>query len=151
MLSQNRRQGAATIGQQGRAKDPFMSDDKIRDARNGQGWTFLSNHGHVLLCIARERGVRLREVAQRIGITERAVQRIVADLEKDGYLSHVKEGRRNRYEVHAERKLRHPLMAHSELRVLLEILSTGHSSDLDPDVVAIGPSAAGVDQSVEAT
>src|SRR3982750_3707911 len=70
-------------------------------------WAFLSNHAHVLLCIAKEPEVRLREVADRVGITERAVQRIVADLEEGGYLSRSREGRRNRYEVHLGRPLRH--------------------------------------------
>ena len=59
----------------------------VRNMANGPGWTFLSNHAHVLLCIAKEPEVRLREVAHRVGITERAVQRIVADLEEGGYLS----------------------------------------------------------------
>ncbi len=73
-------------------------------------WTFLSNHAHVLICIAQEPGVRLREVAARVGITERAVQHIVADLEEGGYLSRAK-GRRNHYELHADRPFRHPVAA----------------------------------------
>ncbi|MGO9815389.1 MAG: helix-turn-helix transcriptional regulator [Isosphaeraceae bacterium] len=70
-------------------------------------WTFLSNHAHVLICIAQEPEVRLHEVAARVGITERAVRRIVGDLEEGGYLSSSREGRRNRYEVHLDRPLRH--------------------------------------------
>ncbi len=89
---------------------------------NGANWTFLSNHANVLLSIAREPGVRLRDVAQRVGITERAVQRIVADLEEGGYLSRVRDGRRNRYEVHVEAPLRHPWVAHREVRVLLDLI-----------------------------
>ncbi len=89
---------------------------------NGTNWTFLSNHANVLLSIAREPGVRLRDVAQRVGITERAVQRIVADLEEGGYLSRVRDGRRNRYEVHVEAPLRHPSVAHREVRVLLDLI-----------------------------
>jgi predicted ArsR family transcriptional regulator len=84
--------------------------------------TFLSNHANVLLCSAREPGVRLRDVAQRVGITERAVQRIVADLEESGHLSQTREGRRNRYQVHADLPLRHPTVAHREVRVLLELI-----------------------------
>ena len=79
---------------------------------NDPGWTFLSNYAHVLLCIAREPKVRLREVAHRVGITERAVQRIVADLEEGGYLSRSRSGRRNRYEVHLDRPLRHAVESH---------------------------------------
>ncbi len=85
-------------------------------------WTFLSNHSHVLLCIAQEPGVRLRDVAERVGITERAVQRIVADLEAGGYLSRVRTGRRNVYEVHADRPLRHPVEAHRQVAALLDLV-----------------------------
>ena len=93
----------------------------VRNMAHGPDWTFLSNHSHVLLCIAREPELRLREVAHRVGITERAVQRIVADLEEGGYLSRVREGRRNRYEVHAGRPLRHPIAAHRDVSLLLEL------------------------------
>jgi DNA-binding IclR family transcriptional regulator len=89
---------------------------------NGPTWTFLCNHAHVLVCIAREPGVRLREVAHRVGITERAVQRIVADLEAGGYLSRTREGRRNRYEVRVDLPLRHPATEHREVRALLEFI-----------------------------
>jgi hypothetical protein len=106
-----------------------MHDVRDREAASGTNWTFLSNHGYVLLCIAREPGVRLREVAERVGITERAVQRIVADLEESGYLSRVREGRRNRYEVYADRPLRHPSMARHEVSVLLDLLNSGTPSE----------------------
>ena len=88
----------------------------------GSEWTFLSNHAHVLLCIAREPEIRLRDVAVRVGITERAVQRIVADLEAGGYLSRVRTGRRNLYEVHADLPLRHPVEAHRQVAALLELV-----------------------------
>ena len=94
----------------------------VRSMANGPGWTFLSNHAHVLLCIAKEPEVRLREVAHRVGITERAVQRIVADLEEGGYLSRSREGRRNRYEVHLDRPLRHSVESHREVGVLLNLI-----------------------------
>lgn len=77
-------------------------------------WTFLTNHAHVLLCIARDPGIRLREVAERVGITERAAQRIVRDLVEAGYITRKRVGRRNTYEIHPERPLRHPVeQAHS--------------------------------------
>jgi hypothetical protein len=88
-----------------------------------QRWTFLTNHAHVLLCVAADPDVRLREVAGRVGITERATQRIVAELEAEGYLSHEKVGRRNRYEVHASLPLRHPLEDHLEIGALLRVLT----------------------------
>ena len=87
-------------------------------------WTFMTNHSHVLLCIAEDADVRLREVADKVGITERATQRIVAELEDAGYVSHERVGRRNRYEVHAELPLRHPLEDHLEIGALLRVLTS---------------------------
>ena len=71
-------------------------------------WTFLTNHAHVLVCIAEEPDIRGRDVAQRVGITERAAQAIIADLVADGYVTRRREGRRNRYQVHEGSPLRHP-------------------------------------------
>src|SRR5688500_7831056 len=87
-------------------------------------WTFLTNHARVVVCIASDPEMRLREVAARVGITERAVQRIVADLEEAGYLTRSRDGRRNRYQIHANRPLRHELEAHCQLRSLLSLLGT---------------------------
>ena len=70
-------------------------------------WTFLTNHAHVLLCIARDPGIRVRDLAQRVGVTERAAQRIVADLIAAEYLERTRDGRRNRYHVRADLPLRH--------------------------------------------
>jgi len=86
-------------------------------------WTFLTNHAHVLLAIADEPDLRLRDVAERIGITERAAQRIVAELETDGYLDVRRVGRRNVYRVHRNRPLRHPAERHHKVGELLEVLS----------------------------
>jgi DNA-binding transcriptional ArsR family regulator len=86
------------------------------------GWTFLTNHAHVLLSIAGDPEIRIRDVALRVGITERAVQRIVADLEEQGYLTISKEGRRNRYEVHLCRPLRHPIEAHHTVEALIGLV-----------------------------
>lgn len=86
------------------------------------GWTFLTNHAHVLFCIAEDPEVRLRDVAARVGITERAVQRIVTDLENEGYLAVSKEGRRNRYQVHYDRPLRHPIERHRTVEALVELV-----------------------------
>jgi DNA-binding Lrp family transcriptional regulator len=84
-------------------------------------WTFLSNHAHVLMCLAAEPGSRLRDVAERVGITERAVQAIVSDLEEGGAITRIREGRRNRYELHDDAHLRHPLEAHCTIRDLLRM------------------------------
>ena len=78
------------------------------DQSQASTWTLLTNHGHVLVCIARDPEVLLRDIAKLVGITERAAQRIVADLEAGGYVTRERVGRRNRYEVHAHRPLRHP-------------------------------------------
>jgi len=86
------------------------------------GWTFLTNHAHVLFCIVQDPEVRLRDVAARVGITERAVQRIVTDLENEGYLEVSKEGRRNRYKVNFERPLRHPIERHRSVRALIGLV-----------------------------
>lgn len=88
------------------------------------GWTFLSNHTHVLVCLQREPELILRDVAARIGITERAVQRLVADLEAAGVLQRWRDGRRNRYAIHREARLRHPLESHRTLGELLDLLGS---------------------------
>ena len=69
----------------------------------------LTNHGHVLLCVARGPGTRLREIADRVGISERAAHRIVCELESSGYLTRHREGRRNSYEIHPDAPLQHQL------------------------------------------
>jgi len=79
----------------------------------------LTNHAHVLVCVARDPRMRLREVADCVGITERAAHRIVCELEVAGYLSRRREGRRNAYEVHPDRPLRHDLERSTDLRALL--------------------------------
>ena len=85
----------------------------------GRHWTFLSNHGHVLVCLARDPEARLRDVALAVGITERAVQKIVSDLEEAGVVQRVREGRRNRYRLFLDQPLRHPIEAHRSIGALL--------------------------------
>lgn len=85
-------------------------------------WTFLTNHAHVLLCLVQDPAARMRDVAERVGITERAVQRIVAELEAAGYLVRIREGRRNRYEVNGELPLRHPVEGHCKLGALVRLI-----------------------------
>lgn len=77
-------------------------------ADGSRSWTFLSNHGHVLLLVAREPGIRVSELGNRVGITDRAVRSILRDLESAGYLTRERVGRRNQYHVHGEGRLRHP-------------------------------------------
>lgn len=92
------------------------------------GWTFLTNHSHVLLCLAAEPDLRLRDVAERVMITERAVQRIVADLEAAGILNRSREGRRNQYQVNGASRLRHPVEAHCTIIDLLKMVNREEGS-----------------------
>ena len=85
-------------------------------------WDFLTNHAHVLLCVARDSGIRLRDIAANVGITERAAHRILSELIEDGYVVREREGRRNRYQVKAKLPLRHPLADGQEVGDLLEVL-----------------------------
>lgn len=89
------------------------------------GWTFLTNHSHVLVCIAANPDVLTREIADQVGITERSAQRIVAELEEEGYLSHEKVGRRNHYQVNFDQHLRHPLEDHLAVGEVLDLILPG--------------------------
>ncbi|MEY2627532.1 MAG: hypothetical protein RJB08_1291 [Actinomycetota bacterium] len=85
-------------------------------------WTFLSNHGHVAICLARDPDVRLRDIADKVGITERRVAAIIAELEDAGIVSHERVGRRNSYTVNRRAKLRHPVEAHRTIGDLLKAI-----------------------------
>ena len=89
-------------------------------------WVFLSNHAHVLLCIARDHNSRTRDIAAQVGITERAAQRIVSDLIAEGYLKRTKIGRRNRYEINRHGHLRSDAFHDLEIGPLLDLLDTNH-------------------------
>ena len=86
-------------------------------------WTFLTNHAQVLLCLAETPDIRLRDVADRVGITERATQRIVADLVEGGYVNSERVGRRNRYTVDRQHAMRHSAQFGYEIGALLEALA----------------------------
>ena len=85
-------------------------------------WTFLTNHGHVLILLAHNPSIVLRKVAEVVGITERAVQRIIADLQGEGFIERQKVGRQNHYRIIRERKLRHAVEAHRTIGDLLRII-----------------------------
>jgi len=85
-------------------------------------WTFLTNHAHVLFCLAQDPEIRLRDVADQVGITERAVQRIVTELETAGYITRQRNGRRNSYVVHQHNFLRHPIESHRSVADLLALI-----------------------------
>lgn len=93
-------------------------------ASTPSGWTFLTNHTHVLVCLAQSESITLREVAQRVGITERAVHAIVNALEEEGVLTRTREGQRNRYKINRNYRLRHPLESHRKVGDLLHLIET---------------------------
>jgi DNA-binding MarR family transcriptional regulator len=90
-------------------------------------WTFLTNHSHVLVCLADDPDLRIRDIAERVGITERATQRIVAELTASGYLEKQRDGRRNRYTVVLDKPLRHPVEGtHTIGELLRAVAAPGH-------------------------
>lgn len=94
---------------------------------DGKPWRFVTNHTQVLLCIARDGDVRLRDVAETVGITERAAQRIVADLIEAGFVERRRVGRRNHYSIDRRAKMRHPAQMNQEIGDLLELLNSTDS------------------------
>lgn len=97
-------------------------------------WTFLTNHAQVLVCIARDPDTRLRHIAERVGLTERATHRIVCDLIDGGYLTRHRLGRRSFYEVHADAPLRDPMAGDSDFADLFRALEPDHGSPSQPAV-----------------
>jgi DNA-binding MarR family transcriptional regulator len=98
-------------------------------SENGKSWRFVTNHTQVLLCIARDPDVRLRDVAEMVGITERAVQRIVADLVEAGFLQRQRVGRRSRYMIDRGVEMRHPAQAGHDIGELLALLALDGASE----------------------
>jgi DNA-binding transcriptional ArsR family regulator len=90
-------------------------------------WDFLTNHAHVLTCVAQDPGIRLRDIADAVGITERAAHKILSELVDAGYVLRERQGRRNRYEVVPELPLRHPLVQGQEVGDLLEVLLSANA------------------------
>ena len=90
------------------------------------GWTFLTNHAQVLVCIARDPGVRLRDIGERVGITERAAHRIVAELAAAGYITRQRNGRRNQYTINADLPLPDTIARDQNVGQLIEILTATH-------------------------
>jgi hypothetical protein len=91
------------------------------------GWRFFTNHLHVLACLARDPALRIRDIAVLVGITERAAAQILRDLQQAGYVSATRVGRRNRYAVHNDLPLRHPLHGHRSVGELLDFLAVPSS------------------------
>jgi DNA-binding MarR family transcriptional regulator len=94
----------------------------MADAPAHPSWTFLTNHTHVLVCLAQNEHITLREVAAQVGITERAVHAIINSLEGEGVLTRTREGQRNRYKINRTYRLRHPLESHRKIGDLLALI-----------------------------
>ena len=105
-----------------RKLDPAKKAPARDLVRETPRWSFLTNHTHTIICLLREPDIRVRELAIEVGITERAILRIIGELERDGVLTKTREGRRNHYEVNLDAPLRHPLEAHCSLRQLVRHL-----------------------------
>lgn len=93
-----------------------------RISKDDANWTFLTNHSHVLICLAKSASMRIRDIAKAVGITERTVMHIIADLDKAGYIERVKDGRCNVYQTHLDCNLRHPLEAHRKIAGLVSFI-----------------------------
>jgi anti-anti-sigma factor len=106
---------------------------------DGKAWTFLTNHARVLICIAHAPEARVRDIADKIGITERATQIIIGDLEEARYLTRSRVGRRNTYTINPERPFRHPAEADHDVHGLIEVFN-GHDEARSPQpVIAVPP------------
>ncbi|MEP1124872.1 MAG: AsnC family transcriptional regulator [Ilumatobacter sp.] len=96
-----------------------------------RNWTFLTNHAHVLLAVAASPDLRLKDIAERVDITERTATLILADLESVGCVERVKKGRRNHYIVRSDLPLRHPLEEHHQIADLIQAI--GHHASTEPN------------------
>lgn len=88
-------------------------------------WTFLTNHSHVLLCLAKDPYMRIRDLSASVGITERAVQRILAELAEGDFIDKTKDGRRNIYKLKADKALKHPVESHKQVKDLINLIYDG--------------------------
>jgi DNA-binding IclR family transcriptional regulator len=107
-----------------------------QSSERGSTWTLLTGHGHVLVEIARDPHARMRDLSLRAGITERAVQLIVADLEDAGYITRHREGRRNRYVINAASAFRHPSQDGLRVGPFLELLAAAGETVFEADPAA---------------
>ena len=107
-----------------------MDEQVISEVEAPPTWSFLTNHARVLLAIAGDPGMTLREIGDAVGITERAAHRIVDELATAGYLSRDRRGRRNRYSIHTERALTDPVAGTISVGALLDVLGGAHDPGL---------------------
>jgi DNA-binding MarR family transcriptional regulator len=107
------------------AKASRMDASRPAPEETSGQWTFLTNHAHVLILLAQNPSIVLRKVAEMVKITERAVQKIIADLEEEGFIEREKVGRQNQYRILREQRLRHTVEAHRTIGDLLRIVDDG--------------------------
>jgi DNA-binding MarR family transcriptional regulator len=108
--------------QKKREQDSTINLAGMSSENDSKPWRFVTNHTQVLLCIARNPDTRLRDIAEKVGITERAVQRIVADLVESGFVTRERVGSRSRYTINRRAKMRHPSQIDHEIGELLDLL-----------------------------
>jgi hypothetical protein len=122
---------ASGVSAQGtrRTSKPAPLIDRRHNLQEKEVWTFLSNHFHVLIALTMEPSRSLREVALLVGITERSTQRIVADLERDGYLERERVGRNNHYKIRSDLPLRHSLERGCSVADVLNIILAKNPPD----------------------
>lgn len=107
-----------------------MEHDKLSqpeisgDLKSQALWTFFTNHGHVLIALAKDPDITLRDIAESVGITERAVHKIISELEEGGYLTRIRVGRKNQYKLSVDRPLRHPLESHRSVGDVIRLILT---------------------------
>jgi DNA-binding MarR family transcriptional regulator len=112
-----------TTKQAGWRNRKTAAPETVSKVKSSGGWTFLTNHAHVLAVLHRDPETVLREVASEVGITERAVQRIIQDLEEGGFIQRQRVGRQNRYHIIQELPLRHPIESHRKIGDLLSLVA----------------------------
>jgi predicted ArsR family transcriptional regulator len=110
-----------------RSQSRPKTSDRGRADEDDPKWTFLSNHSHVLICLHQDPELTLREVANRVGITERSVQRILGELEDAGYLRRERRGLRNHYRFKTTAPLRHPIEEHCKIGDLIRMVEAAGS------------------------
>lgn len=113
----------------------------MRDGVPSPTWSFLTNHAQVLLCIAHDPGIRLREIGDTVGITERAAHRIVSELADAGYISRERVGRRNRYAIQSDLPLPDRLAREQRIGALLALLHRSHGAQASESAVSHGAQA----------
>ncbi|PAY21221.1 MarR family transcriptional regulator [Rhodopirellula sp. SM50] len=123
MKSNVKKKRSSKVDDRPKPSSSALKGSAAKAKEGGSRWTFLTNHSHVLIVLHAEPELVLREVAARVGITERAVQRVVQDLEEGGFIRRERVGRHNRYEVRPDVPLRHPIESHRNIGDLLKLIT----------------------------